>query len=88
MSGACDNQLVNEARLRRALETITLVIDHYGDAYWPIFEVINAELEKTIQRNKKLAEFRPTRRRIKAAALPQPTSQPAKFVLLRRTSTK
>lgn len=49
---------ITEARLQRALRTVADVIYVYGDVYWPVFEVLKAELDDRQSRRAQLAEFR------------------------------
>ena len=48
------------------LNYLALIIESYGDQFWPLFVIIEAEYEKAIEQNKKLrsriANFKPTRR--------------------------
>lgn len=50
---------VTEERLERALQTMTAVVDHYGDTYWPVFEAIKRVLDEKRARRRELAKYRP-----------------------------
>jgi hypothetical protein len=50
---------VTEERLERALQTMAVVIDHYGDAYWPVFEALKRVLDEKRARRRELAKYRP-----------------------------
>lgn len=52
-----DKQPITEERLRRALRTVALAIECYGETYWPIFEALKAELDARQTRRSQLAEF-------------------------------
>lgn len=41
--------------LERAMATVARVIELYGDAYWPIFERLEHELETRREKSSKLA---------------------------------
>jgi len=49
---------VTEVRLHHALQTMTKVIDHYGDTYWPIFDALKNELDRLKLKRERLAQFR------------------------------
>ena len=51
---------ITEARLQRSLRTVANVIKYHGDAYWPIFEALKAELDQLSARKAQLAEFQNT----------------------------
>lgn len=40
------NHEAQRKRLLRALQTVAIVIDAYGDKYWPIFEAVKHLLEQ------------------------------------------
>jgi len=44
------------------MSTVATIIDLYGDTYWPIFDVLKAELEELEARQAKLAEYASSRR--------------------------
>ena len=52
--------------IERAMATVARVIELYGDAYWPILERLEAELEerraKSVRLTKHLSRFRHRRR--------------------------
>ena len=39
------------------MTTVATVIDHYGEAYWPVFEALEAELKARRERAKRIARF-------------------------------
>ncbi|MBL4853116.1 MAG: hypothetical protein JKY25_02620 [Robiginitomaculum sp.] len=63
---------ITEARLSRAMRTVATIIDHYGDAYWPIFEALETQLEARITNSARLAQFS-RRRRLQRATKPGST---------------
>jgi|TARA_R110000796_G_scaffold221415_1_gene337510 hypothetical protein len=51
---------ISEERLERALRTMTSVIDHYGETYRPIFEVLESMLHEKQKLKRSLAKYRKT----------------------------
>jgi len=56
--GQPSHSTITEARIRRALRTVAIAIEHHGDVYWPIFEALKSELDVLKARRAQLAEFR------------------------------
>ena len=48
---------VKDADIERALRTAARVIDRYGDVYWPLFERLEAELDRRRSRAARLAVY-------------------------------
>lgn len=45
---------VSEKEIEEALNYVALLIDWYGDAYWPIFDRLEQELEERKSKNLRL----------------------------------
>jgi len=58
--------------------TVAWIIDLYGDAYWPIFERLEKELEIRRERQKKLEMHAPLNRKRPARPERHPPSPPRK----------
>ena len=48
---------VSEEDIVRGLKTLARLIDAYGDAYWPIFERLELELEKVQSRTSRISKY-------------------------------
>ncbi len=51
---------VSDAELEKALRSVARLIDRYGDAYWPLFERLEAELKERNSRKDRLSAYLPT----------------------------
>ena len=47
-----------DAELESALRSLARIIDRYGEAYWPLFERLEAELYARRSRSARLAAYR------------------------------
>ncbi len=58
-------QQVTEQELESSLSSLARLIDRYGDAYWPVFERLERELNARKERRQRLSvhlqRMRPTR---------------------------
>ena len=48
---------VSEEDIVRGLKTLARLIDAYGDAYWPIFERLEQELERVQSRTSRISKY-------------------------------
>ena len=48
---------VSEEDIVRGLKTLARLIDAYGDAYWPIFERLEKELERVQSRTSRISKY-------------------------------
>lgn len=55
-----DRMAVSDAELEKAIRSIARLIDRYGDAYWPLFERLEAELKERSSRKDRLNAYLPT----------------------------
>ena len=60
------NRRIMEQRIENALRVVARVIDHYGDAYWPVFERLERELEDKRKRDSALSRYLTTPRKARA----------------------
>ncbi|MFN7179963.1 hypothetical protein [Hyphomonas sp.] len=51
---------VSDAELEKAVRSLARLIDRYGDAYWPLFERLEAELKERNSRKDRLNAYLPT----------------------------
>lgn len=51
---------VSDAELEKAVRSLARLIDRYGDAYWPLFERLDAELKERNSRKDRLNAYLPT----------------------------
>lgn len=58
-------QQVTEQEIESSLSSLARLIDRYGDAYWPVFERLERELNARKERRQRLSvhlqRMRPTR---------------------------
>jgi hypothetical protein len=47
-----------EIRLKRSLTVLADAIAHHGDKYWPLYEMVDAELARMKKARKKVAKMR------------------------------
>lgn len=50
----------SDAELEKAIRSIARLIDRYGDAYWPLFERLEAELKERNSRKDRVTAYLPT----------------------------
>ena len=50
--------------MTQALETLAIVVDAYGDAYWPLFDAVKSVLEKENVKSAELNRYLPKDRSI------------------------
>ena len=48
------HQTLSKKRLEVSLNYLALVIDQYGEAFWPIFDRLEEELDVIVQRENKI----------------------------------
>ena len=48
------------SRIENALKILAQIIETYGDAYWPLFERLEKELDARRSRDDRLRKFLPT----------------------------
>lgn len=53
-----DSGPVSLHALYRGMESAVALIDKYGDAYWPVFARLEAEINERESRAKRLSKFR------------------------------
>mgnify|MGYP000644210606 CR=1 FL=1 len=51
---------VSDAELEKAIRSLARLIDRCGDAYWPLFERLEAELKERNSRKDRLDAYLPT----------------------------
>ena len=51
---AITNNQISEKEIETALHSIALLVDQYGEKYWPIFVRLELELEKRRSKSKRL----------------------------------
>jgi len=51
---------VSDAELEKAVRSLARLIDRYGDAYWPLFDRLKAELKERNRRKERLNAYLPT----------------------------
>lgn len=51
---AITNNQISEKEIETALYSIALLVDQYGEKYWPIFARLEIELEKRRSKSKRL----------------------------------
>lgn len=65
---------ITEAELIRACETVSLIIEAYGDAYWPILDRLEKELESLRSRSLRLSKHKVSGRTIGGQRCPKQPS--------------
>jgi len=58
---------ITRERLSQALETLAIVVDAYGDAYWPLFDAVKSVLERENVKSAELNRYLPKGRSIPKA---------------------
>lgn len=78
---------ITPERIERALATMAIVIEHYGDTYWPIFDALEKQLEKRSTRMSKLSQYSKARRRRKISRAESAAANDLKNPVVDRTMT-
>jgi hypothetical protein len=52
--------VVSDAEIEKAIRSVARLIHRYGDAYWPVFERLEAELKERNSRKDRLNAYLPT----------------------------
>ncbi|KCZ99418.1 hypothetical protein HPO_05762 [Hyphomonas polymorpha PS728] len=52
--------VVSDAEIEKAIRSVARLIHRYGDAYWPLFERLEAELKERNSRKDRLNAYLPT----------------------------
>lgn len=52
--------VVSDAEIEKAIWSLARLIHRYGDAYWPLFERLEAELKERNSRKDRLNAYLPT----------------------------
>jgi hypothetical protein len=59
---------VSDAEHKKAVRSLARLIDRYGDAYWPLFESLESELQERNSRKVRLSAYqRSDQRKYKSA---------------------
>ena len=56
---------ITEEEILRACETVSLIIETYGDVYWPILDRLEGMLEKLKSRRDRLSKYNTSGKKIK-----------------------
>ena len=56
--------------LERSLSVLADVIEHHGDAYWPLYEMLDEELTRVLKRNRSFARRRRLSKRTDQSSQP------------------
>ncbi len=59
------DQPITEEELLRACEVVSLIIEAYGDAYWPILDRLETELETLLSRTSRISKYKTSGKSIK-----------------------